>query len=74
MGTAALNYQQQTRPWRWGSAVVPLAFSNNVTGPHAGEHLPCPLVGSNALGVVRGKDIIFGSPAIALNGANPYTE
>jgi hypothetical protein len=72
-GTASFSYAQQTAPVAVGSGVVPLAFSNNVTGLTPGNIYHARVVGSNALGVVRGKDVIFGSPAIALNGANPYT-
>jgi hypothetical protein len=72
-GTATLNYQQQTALVAVGSGLVPLAVSNNLIGLTPGNIYHARVVGSNALGVVRGKDIIFGSPAIALNGADPYT-
>jgi hypothetical protein len=67
--TLANNYTQQTAPVAMGSGSVPLALSNALSGLVPGVLYHCRLAASNALGLARGGEIRFGSPAIILNGA-----
>jgi alpha-tubulin suppressor-like RCC1 family protein len=72
-GTAVNNYTRQTAPVAIGTDAVALAVSNTLSGLTPGIIYHCRAVGSNAAGVVRGKDVPFGSPAIVLNGAAVLT-
>ena len=79
---AANNYSQQTPPVAVGNDSVLLTVSNNLTGLVPGVVYHGRVAASNAISVVRGNDVWFGSPAIVLHGTalltnechSPYTD
>ena len=72
-GTSSFNYSQQTAPVAVGNGSTSLAVSNNLTGLTPGVIYHGRVSASNTLGVVRGNDVQFGSPAITLNGGAVVT-
>ena len=56
-----------------GSGSTPVAVSNNLTGLTPGVIYHYRVMASNALGVARGSDVVFRSPAITLTGGAVFT-
>ena len=72
-GLSPFTNTSLTAPVAVGSGASSVAVSNLLSGLTPGLIYHCRLVASNALGVVRGSDVRFGSPALALNGATVMT-
>ncbi len=72
-GLYVLNNTNLTLPVAVGSASASVGVSNLLTGLTPGVNYHGRLVASNAFGVVRGRDVLFGSPALTLNGAANLT-
>ncbi len=62
-----------TAPVVVGSGAVAVTVSNLLSGFTSGITYHYRAVGSNALGVVRGNEVSFGSPALSLNGGASIT-
>jgi len=61
-------YSQKTPDFAVGSGVVTSNLSQALTGLTQGSVYHFRAVASNSVGVARGKDLAFGSPALVLNG------
>ncbi len=72
-GSSSFNYSQQTTPISVGNGTGTLAVSDNLPGLTPGVVYHCRAVASNVVGVARGNDVVFGSPAITLNGGAVVT-
>jgi len=72
-GMADFNYSQQTATVALGSGSTALSVSNNLSGLTPGVIYHYRVTASNAVGVAHGKDVMFGSPAILLNGGAVMT-
>jgi len=62
------NFDQRTPTVSVGSGDVPVAVSANLTGLTPGVQYSGRVVLTNSLGRAEGGDVVFGSPAILLNG------
>ncbi len=72
-GLYAVNNTNLIAPVAVGSGAASVGMSNLLTGLTPGVNYHARLVASNAFGLVRGLDVLFGSPALALNGATNLT-
>jgi hypothetical protein len=72
-GTNAGSYAQQTAPVALGNSFTNLALSSNLSGLTPGVIYHCRVAASNAVGIVRGGDVRFGSPMLVLNGGTVLT-
>jgi hypothetical protein len=72
-GTAANNYTQQTTPVAVGSGSSAVTVSSALTGLTPGVIYHGRIVVTNAVGLIHGGDVAFGSPTVVLNGAVTMT-
>ena len=68
------RFNQTTVLVAMGSGTSPVALNANLTGLTAGLPYRYRLAASNNVGLVaRGAEVVFATPVIAINGANPLT-
>lgn len=72
-GLSSVSNSNTTTPVGTGSGLVAVPVSTLLSGLTPGVIYHCRAVASNSVGVVRGNDFVFGSPALSLNGAATVT-
>ena len=72
-GLSPFSNTNLTAPVAVGSGSASVGLSNLLTGLTPGLNYHGRLVASNAVGVARGLDVMFGSPVLTLNGAPNLT-
>ena len=72
-GLCTTNNTNATTPATIANGSGSVAVSNTISGLIPGRIYHCRVVASNALGVVRGNDVIFGAPSVVINNSATLT-